>query len=58
MVAAALTVLMVVGLAGHSVLSGPVLFSISATHGVHRDDLGVVAAWLIGLYGAWRLARR
>ena len=51
-------VLLVFGVAGHSALSGPELFGLSRTHGVHRDDLIVVAAWALGLWCAWRLSRR
>ena len=54
----ALSVLLVFGVAGHSALSGPELFGLSRTHGVHRDDLIVVAAWALGLWCAWRLSRR
>ncbi|WP_436699584.1 hypothetical protein [Nocardioides sp. BYT-33-1] len=32
-------------LAGSSRLSGPIIVSLSADHGVHLDDLLVVAAW-------------
>ena len=57
LLAAALCVLLVFGVAGHSALSGPELFGLSRTHGVHRDDLIVVAAWVLGLWCAWRLTR-
>ena len=57
LLAGVLTILLVFGVAGHSVLSGPVLFGVTSTHGVHRDDLIVVVAWLVGMWCAWRLWR-
>ncbi len=57
--AGVLTALAVAGVAGHSRFSGPVLFGIGdTTHGVHRDDLGVLALYLLGLALCWRLGRR
>ncbi len=57
--AGVLTALAVAGVAGHSRFSGPVLFGIGqTTHGVHRDDLAVLALYLLGLLLCWRLARR
>ncbi|MFT4264612.1 MAG: hypothetical protein QM572_14595 [Nocardioides sp.] len=41
------TVMAVYGVAGTSRLSGPILFSVSSTHGVHRDDLLIVACWVV-----------
>ncbi|GAB4012701.1 hypothetical protein [Nocardioides ultimimeridianus] len=55
--AALLSILMLFAVAGHSRLSGPVLLTISRTHGVHRDDLVALVAWLAGLWCAWRLSR-
>ncbi|GAB3855753.1 hypothetical protein GCM10028801_11860 [Nocardioides maradonensis] len=55
--AGSLCVLGVFAVAGHSAISGPVLFGLSATHGVHRDDLVALAAWLLGMWCAWRIYR-
>lgn len=54
-----ITVLTVFALAGSSRLSGPVLWTISREHGhgIHRDDLVVVACWLAGMTCCWRLWR-
>ena len=30
---------------------GPVLFTLSATHGIHRGDVGIVAFWTLGMIG-------
>jgi hypothetical protein len=38
-------------LTGDYVREGPVLVALSATHGIHRGDLGVVAGWLLGVIG-------
>lgn len=40
-------------LAGSSGLSGPIIVTLSATHGVHLDDLIVVVVWAICV--AWCL---
>ncbi len=47
--ALALTALAVLGVMGSSSWSGPVLITFSSTHGLHRDDLFVLAAWAIGI---------
>lgn len=53
-----LTVLTVAGVAGSSRFSGPVLFAFGeSTHGVHRDDLLVLAIYLSGLSLCWTLRR-
>ncbi|GAA3828351.1 hypothetical protein GCM10022242_32190 [Nocardioides panacisoli] len=44
-----ITVLAVFGVAGHSRLSGPILWTINDTNGVHRDDLIVAGCWLVGI---------
>ncbi len=52
-----LTLLALGALAGSSKLSGPVVLRLSGNHGVHRDDLAVVALWLVGVaacVGNWR----
>jgi hypothetical protein len=38
-------------LTGDYIREGPVLLSLSATHGIHRGDLGIVAAWVLGEIG-------
>lgn len=57
LLAISLTVLMVFAVAGTSILSGPVLLTLDATHGIHRDDLIALAAYLFGLWCAWALSR-
>lgn len=46
------------GIAGHSRISGPGLFGIYGTHGVHLDDLIVLALWLVGMFACLRLWQR
>jgi len=44
-------------LAGHEPWAGPILFSVTARHGVHVADIPLVALWLVGLVAAatsWR----
>ncbi|WP_162602378.1 hypothetical protein [Nocardioides daejeonensis] len=53
----AMTLLLIYSVAGSSALSGPLLFTVSATHGVHRDDLVALGAWLLGVYCVLRLLR-
>ena len=36
---------------------GPVLLTISETHGVHRGDIGIAALWLLGVIGVLTAAR-
>ncbi|GAB4082291.1 hypothetical protein GCU67_09935 [Modestobacter muralis] len=38
-------------LTGDYLREGPVLLTLSATHGIHRGDLGIVAAWVLGEVG-------
>ena len=38
-------------LSGQYVREGPVLVTLTASHGIHRGDLGIVAAWLLGMIG-------
>ena len=45
-------------IAGHSRISGPGLFGIYGTHGVHLDDLIVLALWIVGVLGCVRLWQR
>jgi len=58
LLAIALTVLMVFAVAGQSRLSGPVIFTFSRSHGVHRDDLIALAAWIAGMWCVSRIPRR
>lgn len=48
-----LTYLWLSGLAGSSRLSGPVLFELSGTHGVHLDDLITSSIWLGAMRFCW-----
>lgn len=57
--AAAATVMLVFGVAGHSRISGPVILRFGqTTHGVHLDDLVVLGCWLVALAMCLRLWRR
>ena len=47
----------VFGVAGHSRISGPVILSLTGTHGVHLDDLIVVACWVAIVGFVWRSTR-
>jgi hypothetical protein len=38
-------------LTGDYIREGPVLLSLTATHGIHRGDVGVVAFWTLGMIG-------
>jgi hypothetical protein len=57
---AALSVFAVLLLTGDYIREGPVLVTLTATHGIHRGDLGVVAVWALGVIGVLisTLARR
>jgi hypothetical protein len=44
--------MLVFGVAGHSRISGPVILRITTHHGVHLDDLVVIACWAI-VIAAW-----
>lgn len=46
------------GLAGHSRISGPLLFIVSYGHGLHLDDLFVIAGWVVALLVSRALWRR
>ena len=51
----ALTALLVLAVAGHAGISGPVLWGFGdSTHGVHLADLFAVALWGLGLVVTWR----
>ncbi|TQK71234.1 MULTISPECIES: hypothetical protein [unclassified Nocardioides] len=45
-------------LAGSSRLSGPIIVTLTASHGVHLDDLLVVAAWALCMAWCVRQWRR
>ena len=52
-----ITLLAGFAVAGHSRLSGPIVLYLTKAHGVHRDDLIVVALWVVGVVAcirAWR----
>ena len=51
LVVAVLSGFAVLLLTGEYVREGPVLVALSATHGIHRGDVGVVAAWVLGVIG-------
>ncbi|SDQ68373.1 hypothetical protein [Quadrisphaera sp. DSM 44207] len=57
-VAAVLTALALLGVAGRYPGEGPVLFDVSHDHGVHAGDLVVAAAWLGSVVLLGLLARR
>ncbi|WP_157537774.1 hypothetical protein [Nocardioides sp. Root190] len=44
--------------AGSSRISGPVIWVVTETHGLHLDDLVVLAAWAICMAWCWQLWRR
>ena len=56
--AVALSGLGLFAIAGHSRISGPGLFGIHGTHGVHLDDMIVLALWLVGMFACLRLWQR
>lgn len=53
----ACTVMAVFGVAGHSRISGPVILSLTGSHGVHLDDLLVIACWAVVVVLALRSRR-
>ena len=38
-------------LTGDYIREGPVLVTLSETHGIHRGDVGIVAFWALGMIG-------
>ena len=38
-------------LTGDYIREGPVLLTLTATHGIHRGDVGIVAVWALGVIG-------
>ena len=57
-VAAAMTGLMVLLIAGHGPWSGTVIWVISPTHGLNSGDLPVLGLWAVGMVATAMLARR
>lgn len=55
--AVAIGVLVVMAVAGRSRLSGPVLLSLSGTHGVHAGDLAAVVLGAMAVIAVWLLGR-
>ena len=41
--------LMLLVVTGHYIDEGPVIATFSKTHGLHRGDLLVLGAWLVGM---------
>ncbi|MFT4081837.1 MAG: hypothetical protein QM638_04570 [Nocardioides sp.] len=56
--ALAASVNLVLGVAGHSRLSGPVLVTLSRDHGIHADDLTILLCWALVMLGSVALWRR
>lgn len=57
-IAALITWLTFLAIAGSSRMSGPVIWVITETHGVHLDDLFVLAAWALCMAWCWAQWRR
>jgi len=57
-IVAAVTVTMLLAIAGHSPLTGPRLLPISSTHGVNEGDLVPLTAWVVACVSCWFLWRR
>jgi hypothetical protein len=49
--AAVLSGFAVLLLTGEYVREGPVLVTLTATHGIHRGDVGIAAFWALGMIG-------
>lgn len=58
LVAAVLTTLMVLLIAGHGPWAGEVIWEVSSTHGLNSGDLPVLGLWLLGMGAAALLGRR
>ncbi len=56
-IAAVLSVLAVLLLTGEYLNEGPVLVSLTATHGVHESDLYVLGGWAVALLAEVGLLR-
>ena len=56
--AALITWISLQSLAGSSRISGPIIVTLSATHGIHLDDLLIVAAWALCMGWCVRQWRR
>lgn len=55
--AAAMTMLMVLLVAGHGPWAGPPLWQLRPGHGINLGDLPVFASWAVGLLACAGLAR-
>jgi hypothetical protein len=49
--AAVLSVFAFLLLTGDYIREGPVLVTLSETHGIHRGDVGIVSLWVLGMIG-------
>ncbi|WP_041794876.1 hypothetical protein [Modestobacter italicus] len=49
--AAVMSAFAVLLLTGDYIREGPVLVTLSETHGIHRGDVGIVAFWTLGMIG-------
>jgi hypothetical protein len=49
--AAVLSVFAFLLLTGDYIREGPVLVSLSESHGIHRGDVGIVSLWTLGMIG-------
>ena len=49
--AAVLSGFAVLLLTGDYIREGPVLVTLSESHGIHRGDVGIVAFWTLGMIG-------
>ena len=45
-------------LTGDYIREGPVVLTLSAAHGIHRGDIGIVAAWALAMMGLATCLRR
>jgi hypothetical protein len=44
-------------LTGHNLIDGPVLITLTQSHGLHAGDLLVIAGWAVGMAALVLLAR-
>ena len=49
--AAVLSGFAVLLLTGDYIREGPVLVTLSGSHGIHRGDVGIMACWTLGMIG-------
>jgi hypothetical protein len=55
-----ITALAVALVAGHGPWAGPLIVTLSSSHGIHAGDLPVMAGWLVGMACCnvlWRRSR-